>query len=184
MRAVIVTPHVSSVPAFVMNIFEPFTTHDPSRSVAVVRVAPASEPASGSVSPNAASLRPEARSGSQRCFCSSEPKRAIGIVPSEVWAATVIATDESIRVSSSTASAYETVSPPAPPCSSGIGIPISPSSAISRDELDGEAALAVELLGDGCDALAREGAHRVADELLLGREVEVHAARRSYRSRS
>ena len=103
MRAVIVTPQVSSVPAFVMNIFEPLTIHEPSRSSAVVRVAPASEPASGSVSPNAASRRPEARSGSQRSFCSSEPNRKIGIVPSDVCAATVIATDESIRVSSSIA---------------------------------------------------------------------------------
>ena len=103
MRAVIVTPQVSSVPAFVMNIFDPLTTHEPSRRSAVVRVAPASEPASGSVSPKAASRRPEARSGSQRSFCSSEPKRKIGIVPSDVCAATVIATDESIRVSSSIA---------------------------------------------------------------------------------
>ena len=43
-----------SVPAFVMKIFEPFTTHSPSRSSARVRVAPASEPAPGSVRPNAA----------------------------------------------------------------------------------------------------------------------------------
>ena len=102
-RAVIVTPQVMSVPAFVMNIFEPFTTHVPSRSSAVVRVAPASDPAPGSVSPKAASLRPDARSGSQRRFCSSSPKRRIGIVPSDVCAATVIATDESMRVSSSIA---------------------------------------------------------------------------------
>jgi hypothetical protein len=74
-RAVIVTPQVSSVPAFVMNILEPFTTQASSRSSAVVRAAPASEPASGSVSPKAASRRPDARSGSQRAFCSSEPKR-------------------------------------------------------------------------------------------------------------
>ena len=74
-RAVIVTPHVSSVPALVMNIFEPLTTQVRSRSSAVVRAAPASEPASGSVSPNAASRRPEARSGSHRSFCSSVPKR-------------------------------------------------------------------------------------------------------------
>ena len=92
-----------SVPAFVMNIFDPLTIHEPLRRSAVVRVAPASEPASGSVSPKAASRRPEARSGSHRCFCSSEPKRKIGIVPSDVCAATVIATDESIRVSSSIA---------------------------------------------------------------------------------
>ena len=73
-RAVIVTHAVMSVPAFVMKIFEPLTTHSPSRSSAVVRVAPASEPAPGSVSPNAASFFPDARSGSHCRFCSSEPK--------------------------------------------------------------------------------------------------------------
>ena len=73
--AVTVTPQVMSVPAFVMNIFEPSITHDPSSSRAVVLVAPASEPASGSVSPKAASLRPLARSGSHSRFCSSLPKR-------------------------------------------------------------------------------------------------------------
>ena len=104
-RAVSVTPHVMSVPALVMNIFEPLTIQLPSRCSAVVSVLPASEPAPGSVSPNAASFAPDASSGSQRCFCSSVPKRKIGIVPSEVCAATVIATDESIRVSSSIASA-------------------------------------------------------------------------------
>ena len=92
-----------SVPAFVMKIFEPFTIHCPSRSSARVCVAPASEPAPGSVSPNAASLLPAARSGSHSRFCSSVPNMRIGIVPSDVCAATVIATDESIRVSSSIA---------------------------------------------------------------------------------
>jgi hypothetical protein len=68
-----------------------------------VRVAPASEPAPGSVSPNAPSFWPEASCGSHSRFCSSVPNRKIGIVPSEVCAATVIATDESILVSSSIA---------------------------------------------------------------------------------
>ena len=62
-RAVIVTPHVMSVPAFVMKIFEPSITHSPSSSLAVVRVAPASEPAFASVSPNAASRSPAASGG-------------------------------------------------------------------------------------------------------------------------
>jgi len=53
------------------------------------------------------------------------------LVESEWCAATVIATDESMRVSSSIAIAYETVSAPAPPCSSGIGMPMSPSSPSS-----------------------------------------------------
>ncbi len=43
----------------------------------------------------------------------------------------MIATDESIRVSSSTAIAYESVSAPAPPYSSGNVMPINPSSASS-----------------------------------------------------
>ena len=67
------------------------------------------------------------------------------------------------------------MSPPAPPYSSGIGRPISPSSPELRHELVGEARLAVELLGDRCDPGARELAHGVADELLLCGEVEVHA---------
>jgi hypothetical protein len=101
--AVMVTQAVMSVPAFVMKIFEPSITHWPSRSSARVRLAPASEPASGSVKPKAASRLPEARSGSHCRFCSSFPKSRIGIVPSEVCAATVIATDESTRASSSIA---------------------------------------------------------------------------------
>ncbi len=72
--AVIVTHAVMSVPAFVMKIFEPSITHSSPSSVAVVWVAPASEPAFASVSPNAASFRPEARSGSHSRFCSSFPK--------------------------------------------------------------------------------------------------------------
>ena len=72
--AVIVTHAVMSVPAFVMNIFAPSITHSPSSSRAVVRVAPASEPAFGSVNPNAASFFPDASSGSHCRFCSSLPK--------------------------------------------------------------------------------------------------------------
>ena len=55
----------------------------------------------------------------------------MGSVPSEWCAASVIATEESIRVSSSTTIAYATVSAPAPPYSSGIVIPIRPRSASS-----------------------------------------------------
>jgi hypothetical protein len=44
-------------------------------------------------------------------------------------------------------------------------------------QLDGEARLAIELLRQGRDALARERADGVADQLLLWSEVEVHAAR-------
>ena len=44
------------------------------------------------------------------------------------------------------------------------------------DELVREPLLAVELLGDRCDTLERELPHRVADQLVLGLEVEVHAS--------
>ena len=47
-----------------------------------------------------------------------------------------------------------------------------------RDELVREAVLAVELRGDRRDPLLRELANGRADELVLGREVEVHAERR------
>ena len=77
-------------------------------------------------------------------------------------AATVIATDESIRVSSSIAIAYESVSPPPPPYSSGIGIPISPSSAISATSSYGKRLLAVELLGDRRDLLDARTARTVS----------------------
>ena len=121
---------------------------------------------------------PEARSGSHCCFCSSVPKSRIGIVPSEVCAAIVIATDESIRVSSSTAIAYESVSAPAPPYSSGIGMPISPSSASSATSSYGKRCSRSSSAATGATRCSRELADGRADELVLGREVEVHAERR------
>ena len=101
----IVTQPEISVPELVMNCFAPSITHSPSSRRARVRVAPASEPASGSVSPKAARRSPAQSAGSHSERCSSLPQRKIGIVPSEVWAASVMQTEESIRASSSTASA-------------------------------------------------------------------------------
>ena len=57
-RAVTVTTDVMSVPELVMNALAPLTTHSSPSRTALVRVAPASEPASGSVRPNPASARP------------------------------------------------------------------------------------------------------------------------------
>ena len=68
------TPEMS-VPAFVMNCLAPFTTHSPPSSSARVRVLPASEPASGSVRPNAPSTSPAHSRGSHAAFCASEPNR-------------------------------------------------------------------------------------------------------------
>ena len=88
----------------------------------------------------------------------------------------MIATDESIRVSSSIAIAYDSVSVPPPPYSSGIVMPISPSSAMLGDELVREPLLAVELLCDRRDPLECELANRVAYQLVFALDVEVHAA--------
>ncbi len=104
-RAVIVTSPEMSVPALVMNCLAPLTVQASPSSFARVRTLPASLPASGSVSPKAPSLRPLHRSGSQRSRCSSVPNSAMGWVPSDVCAQSVIATLESTRASSSTASA-------------------------------------------------------------------------------
>ncbi len=75
MRAVTVTSEVISVPELVMNAFSPSITHSSPSSRAVVRVPPASLPASGSVSPNPASARPAHRSGSHSWRWASVPKR-------------------------------------------------------------------------------------------------------------
>ena len=99
------THPVMSVPALVMNCLAPLMTQSPLSATARVRVLPASEPASGSVSPKAASCSPLVSFGSHSCFCSSSPKATIGQVPSDVCAATVMPTLESTRASSSMASA-------------------------------------------------------------------------------
>ena len=71
--AVIVTYAVMSVPALVMNIFEPLITHCPSRSSAVVRVLPGVGARAGLGQPERESFLPDARSGSHSRFCSSVP---------------------------------------------------------------------------------------------------------------
>ena len=101
--AVTVMRSVIAVPELVMKLFAPLITHSPPSSRAVVRVAPASEPPAGSVSPNAPSAFPVASRGSQRAFCSGVPNRSIGMAPSETAASRVIATEESTRASSSNA---------------------------------------------------------------------------------
>ncbi len=72
-RAVIVTKPEMSVPLLVMNCLAPLITQWPFSRTARVRVLPASEPASGSVSPKAPSRSPEHSLGSHSAFSSSEP---------------------------------------------------------------------------------------------------------------
>ena len=176
-RAVIVTPHVSSVPAFVMNIFEPFTTHEPSRQLggrpgrAGVRAGvglgqpEGGEPAAGGEVGEPAVLllvraeeedrhRPERRVRRDR-------DRDGRVDPRQLL--------DRDRVRDGV--------PAGPLVPLGDRDPEQPELCHLAHQLDREAALAVELLRDRRDALAREGADGVADELVLGREVEIHAAR-------
>ena len=64
-----VTTKVPAKLALVMNTLEPLSTQASPSLTAVVRVPPASEPAKASVSPKAPSVRPLARSGTQRARC-------------------------------------------------------------------------------------------------------------------
>jgi hypothetical protein len=72
-RAMIVTPAVMSVPELVIHFLEPSITHSPSRNSAVVRVPPASVPASSSVSPKAQRRSPAAHGRRNFSFCSRVP---------------------------------------------------------------------------------------------------------------
>jgi hypothetical protein len=64
-----------AIPPFEIQCFVPFKTNSSfaGSNRAVEAIEAASEPASGSVSANAAILSPEASDGSHRFFCSSVP---------------------------------------------------------------------------------------------------------------
>ena len=74
-RAVMHTTPLMSVPALVMNCLAPLIVQPSSDSTARVRTLPASEPASGSVSPKAPRISPDVSRGSHSAFCSSLPNR-------------------------------------------------------------------------------------------------------------
>ena len=175
-RAVIVTHAVMSVPAFVMNIFAPSITHSPPSSFAVVRVAPASEPALGSVRPKAASFLPDARSGSHCALLllvsevvdRQRPERVVrrdGDRDRRIDARQLLDRDRVRERVGARAAVLLRDRHAHQPELGELG-----------HQLVREAFLAVELLGDGRDLLQRELAHRVAQQLVLRFEVEVHAA--------
>jgi hypothetical protein len=94
------TTATSAIVPFVIHIFAPFRTQsEPSRR-AWVRIAPGSEPASGSVSPKQPIVSPRCIGGSQRSFCSSEPQRQIANIASEPCTETALRTPESPASSS------------------------------------------------------------------------------------
>ncbi len=99
------TTYVPAWPALVMNRFDPSMTQlSPSRR-ATVRVPLASDPAPGSVRPYPPSTRPLAIGGRKASRCSSLPPSRTPPIASEVWAATISASDPHTRAISSTATA-------------------------------------------------------------------------------
>ena len=97
------TTMVDATEALVMNILLPLRKKVPSRSVAVVWSAAASEPPLGSVSANAATASPDARGVSSRSFCSSVPNRAMQAAPRARWASQLTLVEASPRATSSAA---------------------------------------------------------------------------------
>ncbi len=79
-------------------------------------------PASGSVIAKAIVAVPSASPGSQRCFCSSVPKRAI-TVPQIAGLTTIISSGQPCAASSSQTAATSPMPPPPPPYSSGMLTP-------------------------------------------------------------
>ena len=75
----------------------------------------ASDPTSGSVSANAPIFSSLAIDGSQRCFCSSEPHSAMVPIPSASWPPKKIASDGSMRASSTMSSPWNSSPYPAQP---------------------------------------------------------------------
>ena len=174
MRASSVTPNDMSVPALEMNVFRPLISQPPSRRSARVRIPRASDPASGSVSPNAPSARPSASGRSQRSRCASLPNRYSGSEPMVTCACHAAATDWSASPICSIAATKPTVDMPIPPHSSGIRMPSRPSAPISRSRSVGHRASSHASGRAAGDLLLREVAAEVDEIPLRFVEREVH----------
>src|SRR6059036_2334461 len=122
--------NVPATGAFVQRFFVPLRTHPSFPRFAVVSIAEASEPLFGSVSAQAPSLRPPARSGTYLRRWSSFPANQMVPVHRELCAAMIRAWDPQTRATSSTVIARAIESRPAPSYASGIAIPRNPRPAI------------------------------------------------------
>ena len=165
-----------SVPALVMNIFEPSIVHSPSASRAVVR--------SAGVGARLRLGQPERR----------EPAAAREVgqpLPPLLLGAEQVDRQRPERVVRGDRDRDRRVDPrqllDRDRVRERVGAaaavllrdrhPHQPELGELGDELVREALLAVELLGDRRDLLEREPAHGIAEQLVLGGEVEVHAER-------
>ena len=105
------------------------------------------------------------------------PRRGSARSTSELCTDITTAVEAQARAISSSATAYDRASIPAPPHFSGTMTPSSPSSPRRAKISLREAVGAVDLGGGGRDLARREVAGGVPDQLLLGGELEVHVAR-------
>ena len=148
-----------------IQFLAPLMTHSSPSRTAVVRIDAASEPASGSLSAKAGDHSPVAHFGSRRSLSSSEPKSAIGSVPSS-WIMRMSALEAHALAISSTAIW-------------SMSVPV-PGAAVLLVEGQGEDVLLGEELADVLRVLARRvdlgraRAHLLVDDLAdRGAEVLV-----------
>ena len=106
-----------ATPPFVIKCLVPLRIYESPSFFAVVFVASASEPASGSVKPNAARLSPRAIGGRYFFFCSSLPAMTMGNDPSAVPASASEIPPQA-RESSSVTNTKSITPPPIPSYSS------------------------------------------------------------------
>ena len=121
-----ITVNTCAYSAHVIKHLEPLMTHSSPSCLAVVLTPPASDPALGSVSANAAKP-PSAISSQNNCCCSGVPATSRGLKPSP-HAPMETAIPASYLPNSSKIRALVVLSKPRPPFSSGISnrwIPIS-----------------------------------------------------------
>ena len=122
---------------------------------------------------------PSARPGSRKACSRGEPaSRTSDTAP---IADDAYGAGHTARPSSSSTTAASTMPPPAPPNSSGTSIPTTPSSASPSHTVVGADARALVLgahVRVDRRAIGEEAAHRLAQHLLVGRELEVHRRRK------
>jgi hypothetical protein len=122
---------------FVMKHFRPFRTYSPPSRRAVVAIAPASDPAPGSVRQKEAKRNFAANGETNALFCSSVPARRIG--PSARPLAVIeVATPEQPQASSSSRKHVSRDERPCPPYTSGMNPVINPRSYAFRNSSIGK----------------------------------------------
>src|SRR3954453_9195842 len=145
-------------------------THSSPSRTALVRIEPASDPASGSDRQNAGDHSPDAHFGNQRCFCSSVPNSWIGSVPSSCTIRISAQLPDALAISS-TAICSINVPVPVPPYSSANGSPRMSCSPNNLRMSHGYSAVASISAARGQTRSFDDLSDRLADVLELLRDV-------------